>query len=45
MINPFSDEYFMKQALEEAHKAFDEDEIPVELLLFAIIELLREHII
>ncbi|WP_372644019.1 nucleoside deaminase [Ancylomarina sp.] len=29
MINPFSDEYFMKQALEEAHKAFDEDEIPV----------------
>lgn len=28
-INPFSDEYFMKQALEEAHKAFDEDEIPV----------------
>lgn len=28
-INPFSDEYFMKQALEEAHKAFEEDEIPV----------------
>lgn len=28
-INPFSDEYFMKQALEEAHKAFDEEEIPV----------------
>jgi len=28
-INPFSDEYFMKQALEEAHKAYDEDEIPV----------------
>ena len=29
MINPFSDEYFMKQALEEAHKAFEEGEIPV----------------
>ena len=28
-INPFSDEYFMKQALEEAHKAFEVDEIPV----------------
>ncbi len=28
-INPFSDEYFMRQALDEAHKAFDEDEIPV----------------
>ncbi len=28
-INPFSDEYFMKQALDEAYKAFDEDEIPV----------------
>ena len=29
LISPFSDEYFMKQALEEAHKAFDEEEIPV----------------
>ncbi|MDE5420187.1 nucleoside deaminase [Labilibaculum sp. DW002] len=29
IISPFSDEYFMKQALEEAHKAFDEEEIPV----------------
>tara|TARA_R110001583_G_scaffold48974_1_gene153427 strand:+ start:6073 stop:6525 length:453 start_codon:yes stop_codon:yes gene_type:complete len=28
-INPFSDEYFMKQALDEAHKAFEVDEIPV----------------
>ncbi|MFT5749044.1 MAG: tRNA(adenine34) deaminase [Ancylomarina sp.] len=28
-INPFSDECFMKQALEEAHKAFEADEIPV----------------
>jgi len=32
-INPFSDEYFMKQALEEAHKAFDVDEIPVGALI------------
>ena len=29
VINPFSDEYFMRQALDEAHKAFDEGEIPV----------------
>lgn len=32
-INPFTDEYFMKQALEEAHKAFDEDEIPVGAII------------
>jgi len=29
MLEPFSDEYFMKQALNEAQKAFDEGEIPV----------------
>jgi tRNA(adenine34) deaminase len=29
VISPFSDEYFMKQALQEAHKAFEADEIPV----------------
>ena len=29
MINPFTDEYFMKKALQEAESAFDKDEIPV----------------
>jgi tRNA(adenine34) deaminase len=29
MINPFSDEYFMKRALAEAQTAYDEDEAPV----------------
>ena len=29
MLQPFNDEYFMKKALEEAQKAFDEGEIPV----------------
>lgn len=29
MVNPFNDEYFMKQALVEAQKAFDADEVPV----------------
>jgi len=29
IISPFSDEYFMKQAMQEAQKAFDADEIPV----------------
>jgi len=29
MIQPFDDTYFMKKALQEAHEAFDEDEIPV----------------
>jgi tRNA(adenine34) deaminase len=28
-MNPFSDEYFMKQALSEAHVAAEEDEVPV----------------
>lgn len=28
-INPFSDEYFMKEAIKEAQKAFDNDEVPV----------------
>lgn len=29
MINPFTDEYFMKKALQEAEIAFDKGEIPV----------------
>lgn len=29
MINPFSDEYFMKEALKEAEIAMDKDEVPV----------------
>lgn len=29
LIKPFSDEYFMQQALREAHKAMDADEVPV----------------
>ena len=29
MISPFNDEYFMKQALEEAKKAYEVGEIPV----------------
>jgi len=29
MLSPFSDEYFMKEALKEAKKAFNEDEVPV----------------
>ncbi|HNW98900.1 MAG TPA: nucleoside deaminase [Bacteroidales bacterium] len=29
MITAFSDEYFMKEALKEARKAFDADEVPI----------------
>lgn len=29
LITPFSDEYFMQQAMQEAYKAFEKDEIPV----------------
>jgi tRNA(adenine34) deaminase len=28
-INPFDDKYFMKQALNEANVAFDEEEVPI----------------
>ena len=33
MINPFNDEYFMKQALNEANIAFEANEIPTALSL------------
>jgi tRNA(adenine34) deaminase len=37
MINPFTDEYFMKKALQEAEMAFDKGEI-LGLLLSSMIE-------
>ena len=33
MENPFTDEYFMKKALQEAEIAFEKDEIPVGALI------------
>lgn len=33
MINPFTDEYFMKKALQEAQMAFDKGEIPVGAII------------
>ncbi len=35
MIEPFDDEYFMKLALKEAERAFEEDEIPVGAVVVA----------
>jgi tRNA(adenine34) deaminase len=35
MITPHNDEYFMKQALIEAQKAFDGDEVPVGAVVVA----------
>ena len=35
MIIPYNDEYFMKQALLEAQKAFDEGEVPVGAVIVA----------
>lgn len=32
-INPYSDEYFMRQALQEAQQAFEEDEVPVGCII------------
>jgi len=33
MLSVFSDEHFMKEALKEAQKAFDEDEVPVGAII------------
>ncbi len=35
MISPYNDEYFMKQALQEAQKAYDEGEVPVGAVIVA----------
>jgi len=35
MISPYNDEYFMKQALMEAQKAFEADEVPVGAVVVA----------
>jgi tRNA(adenine34) deaminase len=35
MISPYNDEYFMRQALMEANKAFDLDEVPVGAVVVA----------
>jgi tRNA(adenine34) deaminase len=35
MISPYNDEYFMRQALMEAQKAFDADEVPVGAVVVA----------
>lgn len=35
MITPYNDDYFMKQAIEEAKKAFDADEVPVGAIIVA----------
>lgn len=35
MISPYNDEYFMKQALLEAQKAYDLDEVPVGAVIVA----------
>jgi len=34
-LNVFSDEYFMREALKEANKAFDVDEVPVGVVVVA----------
>ncbi len=33
MINPYDDSYYMKEALKEAEKAFEKDEVPVGAVL------------
>ena len=35
MITPYNDEYFMKQALQEAYKAYEQDEVPVGAIVVA----------
>jgi len=33
MIEVYNDQYFMKEALKEAHKAFDNDEVPIGAII------------
>lgn len=35
MLSPFNDEYFMKQAFQEALKAYDKDEVPIGAVVVA----------
>jgi len=35
MISPYNDEYFMKQALQEAYKGFEKDEVPIGAVIVA----------
>jgi tRNA(adenine34) deaminase len=35
VISPYNDEYFMKQAFQEAQKAFEKDEVPVGAVVVA----------
>lgn len=35
MISPYNDAYFMRQALQEAQKAYDEEEVPVGAVIVA----------
>jgi tRNA(adenine34) deaminase len=44
MINPFTDEYFMKKALQEAEMAFEKGEIPVgAVIVVADTVIARSH--
>jgi tRNA(adenine34) deaminase len=44
MIEPYSDEYFMRQALKEAEKAFRVDEVPVGAVIVAKSQIIaRSH--
>lgn len=44
MINPFTDEYFMKKALNEAERAFEKGEIPVgAIVVINNIVIARSH--
>ena len=42
MLAPKSDEYFMKEALKEAQKAFEIDEVPVGAVLVKDGEIIAE---
>jgi tRNA(adenine34) deaminase len=43
MINPFTDEYFMKKALQEAEMAFDKGEIPLGIIVVNDRVIARSH--
>ena len=42
-INPFNENYFMKEALKEAQKALDKDEVPVGCIIVCDNEIIARN--
>ena len=45
MINLFTDDYFMKEALKEAKRAFEQDEVPVGAVIVSHDKIIASSVI